>query len=61
MRVKVVYDKANLVIPVPQTNDKVFNLIQVVNSRLQSYLGDRTVRIKELCTSDGFYVCLLSC
>ena len=53
-KVKLIFGESKLVIPVAKGTDQVSSLIQDINKRLQVYLGDPTIRIKELSTADGF-------
>ena len=54
MKVKVVFGQSRLVVPCGNVTDKVERLIEDINRRFQSHLGDPTARAKELLTADGF-------
>jgi hypothetical protein len=56
MKVKVVFGQARLLIPCGNGKDKIERLIEDINKRFQSHLGDPTARAKELTTEDGFLV-----
>lgn len=55
-KVKVVFGESRLLIPCGDGKDKVERLVEDINKRFQSHLGDPTARAKELTTSDGFLV-----
>jgi len=55
-RIKVSFGETKLVVPCGKDSDPVSRLIQDINIRLQSHLGDPSVRIKELTTGDGFFI-----
>jgi len=56
MKVKVEFGTTRLVIPCGDSQDLVLRLINTINKRLQSHLGDSSVRVKELTTADGFLI-----
>jgi hypothetical protein len=55
-KVKVVFGESRLLIPCGDGSDRVERLVEDINKRFQSHLGDPTVRAKELATNDGFLV-----
>jgi len=56
MKVKVAFAGARLVIPCGNPKDKVERLVEAINARFRSHLGDPTLRVQELTTADGFLI-----